>query len=404
MTAQPPVRPGRLFLFALVAATALGPLAMQIFVPALPFIQADYAVTPGTAQLALSLSMAAIALSTLVYGPLSDRYGRRPTLIVGLWIFLAGSAICSLAPSIEVLILGRVVQAIGGTSGMVLSRAMVRDVYAHEKVASVLAAITLAMVVAPMVAPAIGGVLTDLIGWRAIFSFAGIVGVGVLLLVQLRLTETGPRPPTHAGVIGMIEGFAMLLRSRAFCGYAFSGAFGLCAFFSFVSAAPYLMANALERPATEYGLYFVFISLSFMAGNAIAARISERVGIDRMIVLGSAVALFAVVLLLSLSVAGWFSPLTIFGPPAIMVFGNGLAMANLQAGALGIYPRSAGTASGLSGFLQMSMAAAVAQIVGMLQDGTPIPMAIFMFASASLAFLAFLIALRANRAAAASAA
>ena len=393
MTAQPT----RLFLFTLVAATALGPLAMQIFVPALPLIQVDYEVTPGTAQLALSLSMVAIAVSTLVYGPLSDRFGRRPMLILGLWIFLAGSAICSLAPTIELLILGRIVQAIGGTSGMVLSRAMVRDVYAHEKVASVLAAITIAMVVAPMLAPAIGGILSDLFGWRAIFSFAGAVCIGVLLLVNLYLTETGTRPPTHVGVTGMIEGFAMLLRSPAFCGYAFAGAFGLSGFFSFVAAAPYLMVNSLGRPPTEYGLFFVSISLSFMAGNAVAARISERVGIDRMIFLGNAVALLGVGIMLALSLAGVFSPLSIFAPTGIMVFGNGLAMANLQAGALGIYPRSAGTASGLSGFLQMSIAAGFAQIVGVLQDGSPLPMAVFMFATVLMAFLTFLIALRANR-------
>ena len=397
MTQPSPVHPGRLFLFALVAATALGPLAMQIFVPSLPIIQTDFGVSTGAAQLALSLSMVAIAVSTLIYGPLSDRYGRRPVLLAGLALFLVGSAICAAAPSIEILILGRIVQATGGSSGMVLSRAMVRDVYAQEKVASVLATITMAMVVAPMVAPAIGGVLTDLLGWRVIFVFAGAVGVGVLLLVQMRLTETRSLPPTHAGVSGMLEGFVLLLRSPAFCGYAFAGAFGLAGFFSFLAAAPYLMVNSLGRPPSEYGIAFITISLSFIAGNAVAARCSERVGQDRMILLGCGVALAGIAGLVVLSMAGYFSTYTIFGPTMVMVFGHGMALANLQAGALGVYPRSAGTASGLSGFLQMAIAALFAQLVGMLQDGTPYPMAAFMLASVVLAFLSFLIAYRANR-------
>lgn len=392
--ARPPTRPGRLFLVALVAVTALGPLAMQIFVPALPFIQSGFGVPAGTAQLALSLSMASIALSTLAYGPLSDRYGRRPVLIVGLGVFLLGSLLCAVAPNVELLILGRVVQAAGGTAGMVLARAMVRDVYAQERVASVIAYITIAMVVAPMFAPAIGGLLTDLYGWRSNFLFVALVGVGVIALVVLRLAETHTRPPSHPGVAGMLEGFALLLRSPVFCGYAFAGAFGLSAFFSFISAAPYLMAQSLGRPAAEYGVWFIAISIAFMAGNGVTARLSPRLGIDRMIVVGCAVGLAGIALMASLALMGAFSPWSIFGPTVIIIFGNGLAMANLQAGALGVFPHSAGTASGLSGFLQMAIAACFAQAVGTLQDGTPWPMIGFMSAALILALASFLVSLR----------
>ena len=399
-----PAHPSRAFLFTLVVVTALGPLAMQIFVPALPIIQTDFQVSAGTAQLALSLSMVAIALATLIYGPLSDRYGRRPVMLFGLSVFLVGSAVCAFASSIDMLIVGRIVQAIGGTAGMVLARAVVRDVYAQEKVASVLATITLAMVVAPMFAPAIGGVLTDVFGWRANFAFVGLFSVGVLILVQSRLAETASLPPTHAGFSGLFEAFGLLMRSGVFRGYAFAGAFGLSAFFSFISAAPYLMVNVLGHPAADYGIYFIAISLSFMAGNAVAARYSTQAGGERMIVLGCAIAVAGVAALFALTMAGRLSALTIFAPTAVMVFGNGLAMANLQAGALGVFPRSAGTASGLSGFLQMSIAAGFAQCVGALQNGTAYPMAAFMMVSVVLSLASFLYALRAGKAAAAEAA
>jgi len=385
------------FLFALVAVTALGPLAMQIFPPALPVIQQDLGSSVSVTQLALSASMVAIAVATLIYGPLSDRFGRRPVLLVGLAIYLVGSLLCTLAPNVETLIFGRIVQAAGGTAGIVLARAIVRDVYAHEKVASVLAYLTMAMVVAPMLAPAIGGALTDLLGWRSIFAFAGLVGLPVLALVLLRLTETGTRPPHHRGFIGMIEGIGLLLASAAFRGYALAGAFGLAAFFSFIAGAPFIMVTLMGRPVTEYGLYFVLVSLCYIAGNFATARYGSRVGIDRMILTGCVVSLIAVAVEAALAVARVWTPLALFGPMTAIAFGNGLTMANLQAGALGVYPRSAGTASGLSGFLQMAIAAGFAQAVGSLQGDTPLPTIGFMALGLSLALACFLAARRAQR-------
>lgn len=393
-------RPTPIFLFALVTVTAIGPLSMQIFLPALPIIQADFAVSPALAHLTLSISMISIAVSTLIYGPLSDRFGRRPVLIAGLLIFLIGSLLCMLAPNVWVLIIGRVIQAGGGSCGLVLARAIVRDVYAQEKVASVIAYLTIAMVVAPMVAPAIGGILTDWQSWRASFGFVGLAGIVVLVLVFLRLAETNSRPASHPGVSGMLEGFGILLRSPVFCGYAFSGAFGLAGFFSFVSGAPYIMVNVMGRPVTEYGLYFAMLSLSFMAGNFVSARLSERLGTDRMILLGNLTALAGITVEALLMINGIWVPIAIFAPTAVIVFGNGIALPNLQAGALGVRPRSAGTASGLSGFLQMAIAAAFAQGVGSLTVDTPYPMIAFMAVAICLALVCSSLGARLARAAA----
>ncbi len=379
-----------LFLFTLVVMTAIGPFAMQVFLPALPIIQADFGVAAGYAQLAVSLSMLSIALSMLAYGPLADRYGRRPVMLGGLALFLVGSTVCALAPDADSLIVGRVVQAAGGASGMVLARAIVRDVYAHEKVASTLAYLTMAMVVAPMVAPAIGGVLTDVFGWRANFSAAGLAGVLVLLLVVARLAETKSAPPSYPGVSGMLLGFGRLLRRRAFCAYALQGAFGFSVFFAFAAAAPYVMVNVMERPPSEYGFWFVSISAVFMIGTFTAARLSHRVGGDRMILIGSLLVVLApLACILFLSLVSWAPPL-LFVPLLLMALGNGFSIPNSQAGALGVDPAAAGTASGLSGFLQMAIAALFAQVAGSLQDGTPYPMLICMLAAALLSLASFL--------------
>ncbi|MDZ7827865.1 MAG: multidrug effflux MFS transporter [Gammaproteobacteria bacterium] len=260
----------------LAAVTATGPLAMQIFLPALPAVQAEFGVSAGIVQLTLSLSMVAIALSTLAYGPLSDRHGRRPVLLAGLVLFLAGTGVCALAPDVVTLIVGRIIQAAGGAAGMVLARAVVRDVYGQDRAAGVIAQLTMVMVVAPMVAPAIGGLLTDLFVWRAVFAFAALAGILIAFWVALSLPESHVERGRVEGPADMLRGFALLLGSVRFCGYVGHTAFSSVIFFSFISGAPYLMVNTLGRPATEYGLWFVLVSAGFMAGNFLAIRLSGR--------------------------------------------------------------------------------------------------------------------------------
>jgi len=389
-----PQAPRALFLLVLVAITAIAPLATQIFFPALPAIQADFGIKAGLAQLTVSTSMVAIAVATLAYGPISDRFGRRPVMVVGLVIFLAGSVMSLFAETIGELIAGRIIQAAGGTCGIVLSRAIIRDVCAEEKVAKVLAYTTVAMVVAPMVAPALGGLLTDYFGWRSTFVFVGAVGLVVLAGVGLHLDETVSAPPTHPGLSGMIRGFGPLLRSARFNGYTLQSAFQLSVFFVFASAAPYVMVNILGRPAAEYGLYFMIVPLGYIAGNFIAARISESVGIERMVVTGGIISLLGTVAGAILVFSGQWAPWAIFGPGMVFAFGGGLLIPNSQAGALSVHPRSAGTASGLSGFVQMGLAALFTQLVGLLQGETPYPMVVLMVIASALGLVSVMIGLR----------
>lgn len=374
-----------LFLALLVAVTALGPLSMQIFVPSLPAIQDDFGVAAGTAQLALSLSVFAIAVAMLGYGPLADRLGRRPAMIGGAAVFLIGSALCALAPTVPVLIVGRIIQAAGGAAGMVLARAMVRDLYDRDDSARVIAYLTMAMVVAPMVAPAIGGVLNDLFGWRAIFVFTGAVGVVVAVLVLARLPET--RTGSGRG-FNPLAGFGRLLRSPLFYGYALNSAFSIAIFFTFIAGMPYVMVRVLGRPATEYGLWFIVVSAAFMAGNFVTARIGHRFGVDRMIVIGSVLGLLGTLIAAGLVAAGIWTPGALFLPASLFAFANGLAQPNAMAAAVSVHPEIAGAAAGLSGFLQMATAAVASQTIGALQDGTPYPVVVQMVTMAALALAA----------------
>jgi DHA1 family bicyclomycin/chloramphenicol resistance-like MFS transporter len=379
------------FMALLAAMTALAPMSLQIFVPALPAIQAHFAVSTGTAQLALSLSILANAVAALSYGPLSDRFGRRPVVLAGMAMFIAGSVLCALAPTIGVLIVGRVVQAGGGAAGMVIARAIVRDLYERDQAASMIAYLTMAMVVAPMLSPSVGALLLDLFDWRAIF--VAVTGLGFLLVwgAQQRLRETRAGGSGGAGWSDLLSGTAALVRSRPFVAYVLQSAFAISVFFSFVAGAPYYMIDVLHRPATEYGLWFIVVSLGFMAGNFAAAQLTRRIGLDRMVLIGTWLVLLGILLAAGLALGGLWTPAALFGPMMLATFGNGLAIPNAQAGAISVDPVLAGTASGLSGFTQMLIAALVSQAVGVLQNGTPYPMLGFMVGGAVISLLGFVL-------------
>lgn len=380
----------------LVLATALGPFSMQVFLPALPAMQAELQASALVAQLTVSLSALAIAVSMLVYGPVADALGRRPALLAGLVIFLAGSVLCAIADSIEALIVGRIVQAAGGSAGLVLSRTVVRDLYERDQAATMLAYMTMAMVAAPMLAPALGGVVADLTGWRGVFVLGAALGAMALVAVSALLVETRPALPAGRRP-GMLPSFVRLMRSPAFRGYSLNVAFSVGVFYAFIAGAPYLMITVLERPASEYGLLFILVTGGFMIGNFASARISIRLGGDRLILIGSGGMLATAVLLVALVALGLTSPLVLFVPTALGAIAQGLAMPNAQAAAVSVDPQIAGSASGLAGFVQMGVAAIAAQIVGSIQIGSALPMALGMMTCALVAFLAARAGIKARR-------
>ncbi len=373
----------------LAAVSALGPASMQILLPALPIIKKTFDVSTEVAQLTLSLSMLAIALGTLTYGPLSDKYGRKPIMLGGLVIMLLGSIFCYFANTIELLISARFVQAFGASVGLVLARAIVRDVYGADEAARVIATLVMVMVVLPMISPALGGELMTRFGWESVFIAMAMIGFIIFMVLVIRLPETLEQPVPFEGIGSMLRTFLVLFQSKAFSGYAFCVSFVSVVFFSFISAAPEIMISVLNRPPTEYGYYFIMIPLGFMIGNYVARHYGRLFDINRMISIGASIAVGGLCLAIILQLAGFHQPIALFAPVSLAVFGNGITLPNAQAAAINEFPQYAGSASGLTGFLQMFFSAIAAQSVAVIFNGTVYPLLTLMLLASVLSLICF---------------
>jgi len=368
------VTPTRPPLLILIVVAATGPTALNILVPSLPAVGVSLGVAYGLAQLALTLYLVAVAVAQLFVGSLSDWLGRRPVLLSGLALLLLGSVVCAFAGDIVTLLAGRVLQAIGGCTGIVLSRAIARDVSDQAGATRMVAQITMAMVVAPMLAPAAGGYLELWFDWRTGFVVVAVVSLLALGGSWQFLHETHFSRRPVPRLTSMVRDYARLLKSRCFCGYAFNAAFSSSMFFSFLAGAPYIMVELLGRPSSDYGLYFILVALGYMSGNFVAAKLSASIRPNDMLMFGSLLAIAGGGLLFGLVALDALSPIALFGPMVLITFSNGLNLPNAMVGAVSVDPAMAGTASGLAGFLQMGLGALATVIVGELQGASALPM------------------------------
>jgi DHA1 family bicyclomycin/chloramphenicol resistance-like MFS transporter len=380
----------------LAALTALGPLATDMYLPALPAIARGLNAGADQVQLTLSLYMAGFAISQLLCGPLSDHYGRKPILLAGFSIFTAASVLCALAPNIETLLLGRFLQSFGGAVGPVLGRAAVRDIYQPLEAGRILAYMATAMALAPIG----GGLLLLFYGWDSIFLVLAAWGVMVIALLALALPEPLPatrRQPIRPGVI--LSNFRMLLGERRFIGYSLSNACAFAGLFAFLSGSSFVLIEFLGIPPTSYGFYFAVGVAGFMVGSLIGGHFSRRCGIDRLILAGAALTTLGGSLMAALAWAELYSVAAIVLPHAVFMAGVGILMPLTMAGALADFPQCAGAASSLFGFIQMTSAATVGALVGQLHDGTSRTMALAIGLAGTGALLSYLMLVRSGEAA-----
>jgi DHA1 family bicyclomycin/chloramphenicol resistance-like MFS transporter len=376
MTDAPKIKWVRMFRVSLVAATGAGPLSLQIFVPGLPAIAEDLATSPSTANLALSLSLLGIGLATLIYGPLADKLGRRPVLLSGLGIYLFGTAICAVAPNMEILIFGRLLQAGGAASGLVITRTIVRDVFGAERAASVFAYITMAMILAPMLALILGGFIVDFWGWRWTFILSFAFGVILIGLVFTAVPETRPPGTQVDGVYSMLGNYGRLIRMPAFSGYALHSGFMAGAFYAFMAAAPILMIGVMGRTASEFAFHFIGVSIAYMLANFLAARYSVRFGVEKMVIAGGLISVVAAIGGGLWLLVGGLTPVALFGTAAMVALGNGVSIPNAFSGAVNTAPHIAGTASAATAFTAMFAGFLFAQGVVVFADGSALPLLI----------------------------
>lgn len=382
------VQPGMRFLAPLVLVTASGPVSMQMLLPALPHLQQDLGVDPATAQLTVSMALISFGMAMLAWGVVSDRYGRRIPLLVGTGLYLLGNILCAVAPDISVLIVGRVLNAIGGAAGMVATRAMIRDVYPPDQVAAGISMLTVGQIVPPMLAPALGGIVTDAFGWRANFVALFALGLVVALLVG-RLPETHHDRTGSGSLRGLVGSFGQLLRRRRFNAFALFSAGAISAYFAFLAGAPFVAQQILGMSATTYGVLFITISLSYLVGNLGAAKLSRSLGHDRMVFVGGGLTVLGSLIGLGLAAGGVWTVAALFGPAALVAAGNGLSLNNAQAGAMAVNPRAAGAAAGLTGFMQMLAGGLMAQAVGLIHGSTPMPLWIILTGVSILGLIVF---------------
>lgn len=383
MTGAEPAPSNRLLLGLLAAITAAGPIAMNIYLPALPRVQAYFGTSVADVNLTVSLPLIAFAIGVFVYGPVSDRFGRRPVILGGQLVFALGNLLCLFAPSFGMLLAGRVVQALGTSAGLVVARAMLGDLYGREKMARMLAYLTMIIVIGPTVSPLIGGFVTEAFGWHALFGLLLATNFVILAVVWRFLPETRSDADRRQGASGLARMSLAVVRQPTFLGLALQSGMIFSVFLAFISIVPYVMVS-LGHSSTEYGLWYLAVAIGYFLGNWVVTRFATRAGLRRLIEMGMAIQLVSAVGGAGLVLAGFWQPAALFLPMGVLSFGQGLALPNITASAVALAPRTPGAASSMLSFSQQLIGAIAVQGMAVFATTTPVPIYIFMV-GASLA-------------------
>jgi MFS transporter, DHA1 family, multidrug resistance protein len=374
------VASSKLMLMLLVVMTGVAPISLYMLVPALPVLATTFHSSISLAQMTVSLYMVGIACSQLVMGPLSDRFGRRPVLLAGIALMVAASAACVFAESLPQLIAARFFQALGGATGMVVSRAIIRDLYERDQIGAKISLVIAVMMIAQMLSPLTGGLLETAFGWRAIFYVIAVAALATVIAIAWLLPETRRVRAGGNGFRGDVGG---LLTSRAFIGYMLCQVLASQMIFAFAGGGPYIVVNQMGRNSAEYGAWFATTGFAYLIGNVFCVRFAPRHSLEKLIWFGLALQLAGSLLNLVWSIAGINQmPLWLFGTQMIVMLANAFVMSNSAAGAISVRPDAAGTASGAIGFLQQGIGALVSQLGAYLGGhfATTLPLTAFIVA------------------------
>ena len=349
--------PRQASLALLVAVTMTGTVALHIFVPALAAAAFDLHTDAAGIQSTITVYLIGLAGGQLVYGPLSDRYGRRPVLIGGLGLYLAGLLLAIPAPNLGVLLVARMMQSLGACSCLVIGRAMVRDVSTREDAARKLAILVTAMTLTPALAPAIGGVVSHAFGWRSVFVvLAGLVAF-LGAMVVLTLPETNRHKVALPGLAAVLAAYLRLVRMPVSRAYLVAGGCAGTSLYAFLAVAPFLLVNRLGRSPQEVGFDCLLVVFGMVAGAVIASRIARRVSILQGARSGNLICIVSALALLAVDRSGVLTIETLIVPLFAYAVGVGLLSPNAVAGLMNVDPHAAGSASSLYGFTQMTFGA-----------------------------------------------
>jgi DHA1 family bicyclomycin/chloramphenicol resistance-like MFS transporter len=367
-------------LVTLTFVMTLGILASTIYVPSIPAIAGALGTSVVRVQLTFVSYLFAFAVSMLVFGPLSDRFGRRRVLFLGLALGVLGSLACVLSPTIGFLIGARVIQAIGACAGLVVGRATIRELFGRDGAAQVIAGLAIAMTLVQSFAPIPGGYLQAWLGWRANFGAVTVFAIAALLLAVRFIPETcAPHRPAGGSARimarSMLASYLGLIRTRQFLAYALVAAGAHAGFHIFAAGAPGVLIGGFGIRPEEYGYYASLPPIGFLVGSFVSNRSSRRLGADAMIRIGSLVLVPAGLAMVGLALLGVANPYAVIGPMVVVCCGSGLITPNAVASSLGVDQRIVGAASGLTSFLQMIGAAGATAALSLGAGGSAIVLA-----------------------------
>jgi len=386
-------RAGLLVVLVLGGLTATPPLSMDMYLPALPAVTRALHAPAATVQLTLTACLAGMALGQLVVGPMSDRWGRRRPLLTGLAVYVVATALCAVAPNVEFLVAFRLVQGLAGAAGIVIARAVVRDLYDGVAMARFFSTLMLVSGVAPIVAPLVGGQILRVTDWRGVFVVLTFVGAALAILVWTRLPETLAPADRHVGGTGeALRSMRRLLADLPFTGYMLTGGFAFAALFAYISASPFVVQEIYGASPQTFSLLFGLNSVGLVAVGQINGKLLVgRVSMDKVLGAGLAVVVAAAtaLLLMATGVFGEVGLVPVATALFVLMSAMGVTLPNAQTLALMRTRRSAGSASALLGTSSFLIGAVASPLVGIAGEHTAVPMAVVQLVAALVAVACF---------------